>query len=138
VRVLADTPVWSAALRRLGDLSNPYRDELVKLLDQGVVEIIGPIRQEVLSGVKEPSKFNLLKERLRAFPDLQIGTNDYEEAASLYNLWRSKGVQGSFTDFLICTVAIRDNLEIFTDDKDFEAYQKILPIRLHLMTRGTQ
>lgn len=87
----------------------------------------------MLSGAKEPSKFELLKERLRAFPDLEIGMNDYEEAASLHNRCRSKGIQGSFTDFLICTVAIRDNLEIFTADKDFEVYQKILPIRLHRM-----
>ena len=103
-----------------------------------MVEIIGPIRQEVLSGVKEPSKFELLKERLRAFPDLEIGTSDYEEAASLHNRCRSNGIQGSFTDFLICTIAIRDSLEIFTDDKDFGAYQKILPIRLHRMTRDRE
>ena len=131
MRVLTDTPIWSAALRRTDGMQSPYRDELVKLLDQGLVEMIGPIRQEVLSGVKEPAKFELLKERLRSFPDLEITSGDYEEAASFYNRCRSKGIQGSFTDFLICVIAIRDNLLIFTDDKDFENYQRVLPIRLY-------
>ena len=38
---------------------------------------------------------------------------------------------GSFTDFVICAVAIRHDLEVFTDDKDFLGYKTVLPIRLY-------
>ena len=56
---------------------------------------------------------------------------DYEEAASFYNLCRTKGIQGSNTDFLICAVAARNDFTIFTTDEDFVHFAKILPIVLH-------
>jgi predicted nucleic acid-binding protein len=67
---------------------------VVKLLNQGLVQIIGPIRQELLSGIREQSQFERVREHLRRFPDLQITTDDYEEAASFYNRCRSKGIPG--------------------------------------------
>ena len=131
MRVLPDTPIWSAALRRRGGAVNAYRAEMVRLVNHGVVEIIGPIRQELLSGIREQSQFEQVREHLRRFPDLQITTDDYEEAASFYNRCRSKGIQGSAIDFLICAVATQKDLVIFTDDRDFVRYSKVLPIRLY-------
>lgn len=68
---------------------------------------------------------------MQAFPDLTLSLNDYEEAASCFNTCRAKGVQGSNTDFLICAVAIRHDLPIFTTDGDFTQFKKHLPIKLH-------
>lgn len=131
MRILPDTPIWSAALRRGRNAAGSYREEMSRLVNQGIVEIIGPIRQEILSGIRDSAKFAALKARLRSFPDLEIATGDYEEAAACYNRCRSTGIQGSFTDFVICAVAVRHELEIFTDNKDFLRYKKILPIRLY-------
>jgi len=131
VRVLPDTPIWSAAFRRGDDSAGPYREEMVKLVNQGQVEMIGPIRQEILSGIRDQAKFAAVRDRLRIFPDLEIGTGEYEAAAEYYNRCRSKGIQGSFIDFVICAVAVRHELAIFTDDKDFAGYKAVLPIRLY-------
>jgi predicted nucleic acid-binding protein len=131
MRILPDTPIWSAAFRRGDDVAGPNREELRKLLKHGVVEIIGPIRQEILSGVRDVSKFETIRDHLRAFPDLEIGTGDYETAAEFFNACRSTGIQGSFTDFIICAVSVRNDLAIFTDDRDFIGYKKVLPIRLY-------
>jgi predicted nucleic acid-binding protein len=131
VRVLLDTPIWSAAFRRGDDVTGLHRQELQKLLKHGAVEIIGPIRQEILSGIRESSKFREIRNRLRAFPDLEMDTEDFETAAEYYNRCRSAGIQGSFTDFLICSVSVRYELAIFTDDKDFLGYKRVLPIRLY-------
>lgn len=136
MRVLPDTPVWSAAFRRGENVVGSYRDEMLKLLNQGLVEIIGPIRQEVLSGIRDRSKYGIVRDRLRTFPDLEIATGDYEEAAAHYNRCRSDGIQGSFTDYLICAVAVRYELEIFTDDRDFLRYKTVLPIRLYRIQRS--
>ena len=135
MRVLPDTPIWSAALRRRGGAADAYRAEMVRLVNHGVVEIIGPIRQELLSGIREQSQFEQVREHLRRFPDLQITTDDYEEAASFYNRCRSKGIRGSATDFLICAVATQKDLVIFTDDRDFVSYSKVLPIRLYRLDK---
>ncbi|MCP5531162.1 MAG: PIN domain-containing protein [Opitutaceae bacterium] len=131
MRVLADTPVWSAAFRRDDGTPNQHRRELEKLVTQGVLELMGPIRQELLSGIKDRAKYEHVRDRLRVFPDLEIATEDYEEAARFYNLCRAKGIQGSATDFLICAVAIRHGLAIYTDDKDFVGYQKVLAFDLY-------
>lgn len=131
MRVLVDTTIWSAALRRDAHTEVVLRAQLGKLVKDGLVEIMGPIRQEVLSGIREPAQFKQLKEVLATFVDLNITTADYEEAAKFYNLCRSKGIQGSGTDMLICAVSVRHDLAIFTTDKDFVQYAKLLPIRLY-------
>jgi len=129
--VLPDTPVWSAALRRTQDPPGNLRRQLEGLIVQGVVELIGPIRQEVLSGIKNPATFENVREQLRLFPDLPIVTEDYEEAAAAFNRCQSRGIQGSFVDFLICAVSVRHGLHIFTEDRDFDAYATVLPIHLY-------
>ena len=132
MKVLVDTPIWSLALRRRSrSQTTPATSELASLIDDGRVAMIGPIRQELLSGLKERAQFDRLREHLRAFSDSPMTMEDYEEAASFYNLCRTKGIQGSNTDFLICAVAARNDFTIFTIDEDFVHFAKILPIVLH-------
>jgi len=131
MKVLVDTSIWSLALRRGGDAeSGPVR-ELRNLIADQRVQMIGPIRQEILSGVRDPEQFKELEERLGAFPDLALTAEDHVTAARFFNICRGKGVQGSNTDLLICAVATRHRLEIFTADKDFLLFARHLPIVLH-------
>ena len=92
--------------------------------------MIGPIRQEILSGIRDEAQFNKLREHLASFPDLPLRTEDYVTAAMFFNTCRSKGVQGSNTDFLICAVAYRSKCSIFTTDNDFGLYSEHLPVVL--------
>ena len=132
MKVLIDTAVWSLVLRRRKATEHDsIRSEVASLITDGRVAIIGAIRQEVLSGIREPAHFERLREDLRAFPDLAIATEDYEDAAAFHNLCRRKGVQGSNTDFLICAIAARHGFSIFTTDNDFKRFVTVLPITLH-------
>ena len=136
MRVLIDTPIWSLALRRRNRTANdPRTSELASLIEDGRVTIIGAIRQEILSGIKERSQFERLREHLRAFPDTEVTVEDYEEAASFFNTCREKGIQGSNTDFLLCAVAARNQFSIFTTDADFAHFSRVLPISLHAASR---
>ncbi len=101
-----------------------------KIVTENQAAIIGPIRQELLSGVKEKKMFTQLKDKLSYFPDIILSEQDYEQAAEYFNLCPKKGVQGSNTNFLICSVASRLEMPIFTLDKDFNNFQKILKIKL--------
>lgn len=129
--ILVDTSVWSLALRRNIPNNGPELFEFVELIKESRVQIIGPIRQELLSGIKDEIHFSKLRDHLRPFPDLQLTSGDYEQAAEFFNLCRGQGIQGSNTDFLICAVAARHNLPIFTTDKDFNLFRSHLPISLH-------
>ena len=131
MKVLVDTSVWSLALRRGKQSNAAPAQELRQLIQDHRVQMIGPIRQEILSGIRNDSQFNKLRKHLESFPDLPILTNDYVSAAKFFNLCRSKGIQGSNTDFLICAVAVRNQFSIFTTDKDFELFSKHIKIILH-------
>ena len=138
MRVLVDTTVWSLALRRQRPKTKEQIliDELSELIRELRAVLIGPVRQEVLSGIPDPAKFEVVKQHLEAFDDLPIIEADYEEAARVFNLCRKKGVQGSHIDFLICAVAIRHSAAVFTTDKDFTNYAKHLDLELHKPRKG--
>ena len=131
MKILVDTSVWSLALRRGPSPSDVNITELQYLIKEVRVQLIGPIRQEILSGIKSNQQFETLKKHLRSFPDYPIRTIDFEKAAEFFNLCRRNGVQGSNTDFLICAVSFNNNWPIFTTDKDFLHFQKVFPIVLH-------
>lgn len=131
MKVLVDTSVWSLALRRNQPTDSREVTELIELIREVRGQMIGPVRQELLSGIKNQIQFQKLRNHLRAFPDLEITTRDYETAAEFFNLCRGKGIQGSNTDFLICAIAVRHKIPIFTTDEDFTLFQPLLPITLH-------
>jgi len=134
VKVLVDSSVWSLALRRpLRTRIGPAPEvvELQRLIGNFRVAIIGSIRQEILSGIREASKFERIRSELAAFVDFSLTREHYELAASLYHQCRAKGVQGSNTDFLICAASISESMSVFSTDKDFAQFAKVLPIKLH-------
>jgi predicted nucleic acid-binding protein len=131
MKIIVDTSVWSLALRRSQMGSSALVQELKDIIHDRRAQMIGPIRQEILSGIRSESQFNKLRKHLESFPDLPILTEDYVAAAQFFNRCRSNGIQGSNTDFLICSVAVRNGFSIFTTDKDFELYSKHLQIVLH-------
>jgi len=134
--VLVDTPVWSLALRRRpGQLSateHRLAQSLAELIREGRVEMLGPIRQELLSGIREEAQFRKLRDLLRAFIESPLQSEDYEAAARMSNQCRGHGIAGSAIDFLLCAAAHRRAWAIFTTDQDFRNYALVLPVRLHM------
>ena len=133
--VLVDTSVWSEFLRRKTEKTSRTAEALGELIDAHQVTVIGPIRQELLSGIRHRPDWDLLRSKLRAFPDHPVLTEDYELASDFFNQCRAAGIQGSFIDFLICGVASRSGLQIYTLDKDFSRYKRHLPISLYIPPR---
>ena len=130
MKVIVDTSVWSLALRRKKKQARNEIRILESLINGQNVCMLGPIRQEILSGIKDNKQFEKLRDYLSAFDDHKISIRDYERAAEFYNSCRSKGIQGSNIDFLICAVSVNNRFPIFSTDKDFERYAKHIPIVL--------
>jgi len=129
MKVLADTCIWSKALRcKSSDLE--ITEKIKELIKNGMVVMIGPIRQELLSGISNISQFNRLKDMLSSFEDIPLESKHFIKAAEFSNICRKNGIQSSTIDFLICAVANIENLIIFTTDKDFQIYKKYLPVKL--------
>jgi predicted nucleic acid-binding protein len=130
-----DSPIWSLAFRRrernLSEIERGHRRELERLLVLGEAAIIGSVRQEVLSGIRDEFTWIRLRTGLRAFTDVQVETGDHERAAQFHNQCRSRGVAAGPTDLLLCAVASRLAAPVYTLDMDFIRYAEILPIELH-------
>lgn len=131
-KVLVDTSVWSFALRKKekDEKEQKIVDHLSKLIRNLNVVLIGPIRQEILSGISTQERFELLKDRISIFKDYPIKTQDYEQAAEYYNECRKQGIQGSHIDYLICAVAVNHHMTIFSLDHDFQLYKSYIDIKL--------
>jgi predicted nucleic acid-binding protein len=132
MNVVVDTCVWTQFFRRDRPKADPVAWQVERLIRSDSIQILGPIRQELLSGAQPRARFERLREYLRFYPNLPLDEQDDETAADFYNICRGRGVQGTAIDLLICAAAARHGLPIFTTDLDFGGYAKCLPIKLFL------
>jgi predicted nucleic acid-binding protein len=121
MRVIVDTCVWSLSLRRrsaaqLKTVEQQMVAQLREAIQDGNALIVGPIRQEILSGIRDKAQFAKTEELLDPFRDEDITASDYVEAARLFNLCRDRGVQCGAVDTLLCAVAVRNRYGILTYD----------------------
>ena len=132
--VLVDTPVWSLALRRkpsdLAPRERSIAEQLREIVDEGRAQLIGSVRQELLSGLREEAQFRRLRDYLRDFPDVTLGVEDYEQAARATNKCRNAGIASTLVDMQICAVSLHYKWQIFSTDRDFGRYGSVLPIQL--------
>lgn len=135
MKVLVDTSIWSLALRRRAGPSNGgdarILAELQTLLDDDRVVMVGPVRQELLSGIRDHAQFERLRERLAAWSDEALETADFERAAEAYNACRAHRIQGTPIDLLLCAWSERRGVAVFTTDRDFTRYAQVFPVALH-------
>jgi predicted nucleic acid-binding protein len=122
VKLLVDTCIWSLALRRRESSPlNPLEQQAVAELREAIqdrrVAMVGPIRQEILSGIRDPAQFARIEALLDPFRDQLIVSSDYIDAARLFNVCRAHGVECGPVDTLLLAVAIRLRLQVLTRDK---------------------
>jgi predicted nucleic acid-binding protein len=133
--VLIDTSVFSLLLRRRADslslAEKRLRIETELLLNEGRIRLLGLIRQELLSGIRDEGQFLKLRDYLRLFPDVEVAAVNHEDAARMGNKCRSAGIAGDPIDFLLCSVSVKQGWPIFTADLDFGRYQTCIPVKLH-------
>ncbi len=131
MKYLVDTCVWSLLLRRrhttvLGAEEQAKVALLRDAIQDRRVAIIGPIRQEVLSGIKHEAQFHKLRDALEDFPDVPLYRRHFEEAARLFNLCQGSGVASGSTDILICAVAILEGFDVLTSDQGLNRSMEVL------------
>lgn len=134
MRVLIDTPVWSLALRRKTTTLTPNERRVTELLseivDEGRAQLLGSVRQELLSGLREQAQFRRLRDYLRDFPNISLSAEHYEEAARSSNECRRAGIASTPVDMLLCAAGLLHGWQIFSTDRDFTHYARVLPIQL--------
>jgi predicted nucleic acid-binding protein len=129
--LLVDTSVWSLALRRDTQTTEPQVHHLKKaLLGSEVIVTTGLVLQELLQGFLGPKAQVQIIERFAALPLLQPDRDDHINAAVLRNTCRRAGVQLGTVDALLAQLCIRHDVTLLTTDKDFTFAATHCPLRI--------
>ena len=131
MKVIVDTCIWSLALRRKDQTGISAHEkqrlsELREAIGDRRAAIIGPIRQEILSGIRDRHQFAKIQDLLEPFRDEEITAADHVSAANMFNLCQNRGVQCGPVDILLCAVAIRNQYAILTSDQGLKRCIKVL------------
>jgi predicted nucleic acid-binding protein len=130
--LLVDTSVWIEFFRP------GSRVDLEALAESEEVVTCLPVVQEVLQGFRDETAFREARSGLLALPIVEspLGEEVFLAAADLYRRARRSGLTvRSATDCLIATCALRNDLEVFHVDRDFDALSRIAPLRVRRLTR---
>jgi hypothetical protein len=91
-----------------------------------------PVVQEVLQGFRDENAFRIARDSMRALPIVEspLGLDVFEESVDLYRRARRAGLTiRSSVDCLIAACAIRHDLEVVHQDRDFAALASISSLR---------
>ena len=100
--------------------------QLREAIREGRVVIIGPIRQEIFSGIRNKAQSAKTQALFEPYLDEEIEAEDFVEAARLFNDCRDHGVECGPVDILICAVAVRMHYDILTYDQGLKRCIKLL------------
>jgi predicted nucleic acid-binding protein len=127
--ILVDTSVWidffnghdSAEAARLRSL----------VADGGQLAIPGLVLTEILVGVRTEADAARVARTLSAFDrPPELDASDYEKAAALYRLCRSRGFTiRSVIDCLIAQLCLTHNYELLSKDRDFARIAEVAPLK---------
>ena len=131
MKVIVDTCIWSLALRRQNQARmSPVEKQMLAQLTEAIGDnraaLVGPIRQEILSGIRDRHQFAKIEDLLEPFRDEEITATDYITAASLFNLCQNHGAQCGPVDILLCAVALRTHYAIMTSDQSLKRCIEVL------------
>jgi hypothetical protein len=133
--LLVDTSVWIQTFRR------PARIRLEREVDFDDVVTCLPVIQEVLQGFRDESAFQRARTAMLALPIVESPLTEdvFLHAADLYRAGRRAGLTiRSGVDCLIAACAIRHDLEVLHDDRDYDAIAKISPLRVRPRKRSAR
>ena len=127
--VLADTSAWIEYLRATG--SAPDR-ALESAMLAGELATTDPVALEVLAGARDDERAEQLQRLLDSCIQLpQEPWTDAEVAAALYRACRKAGeTPRSLIDCTIAAVAVRSEVPVLHQDRDYEALARHTELRL--------
>jgi predicted nucleic acid-binding protein len=127
--ILVDSSVWVDYLR---GTATPQSDKLDALLGASPLSIGDLILTEVLQGCDTDKEFNAVRRLLSTLHFVALGGPDVAvQAARNFRKLRSIGVTVRRTiDTVIATRCILDGCELLHSDRDFDAFEQHLGLRV--------
>jgi predicted nucleic acid-binding protein len=127
--ILVDTSIWIEVFRR----QNPLDLESLVPFDEIVVCL--PIVQEILQGIRDESSYRVARDALLSMPTLESPMDEgvFLEAAQLFRSARRAGFTvRSSVDCLIAACALRHDIPVLHNDRDFTALARISALKTQI------
>lgn len=127
--ILVDSSVW---IDYFNDVSTPQSDRLDSLLEVEPLAIGDLILAEVLQGFSSERDFNQVRKSLDAFALVELGGKDIAvQAAKNFRKLRGLGITVRKTiDTIIATRCIESGFMLLHSDRDFDAFEAHLGLRV--------
>ena len=128
--ILVDTSAWIGHLR---GTESVVVAELGSLIETGAdLVTTEPIVMELLAGADTP-ELDALDTLAHGLPLLSVDVRiDFRQAAGIYRAVRRRGhTVRSLVDCLIASVAMRHDVPVLHEDRDYAAIAACLPLREH-------
>lgn len=91
------------------------------------------ILMEVLQGTRDDEAFDKIKSFMESLPLIELAYDDYFEAANIYRTCRKRGITiRKSIDCIIAALAINHDLELFSNDRDFDNIRKHFNLKEYL------
>jgi len=101
-------------------------EEVKQVFIQNQVFISGITRAELYFGAKDKNQLLKIQNALNDFDEVQINQNTWENLGiNLFTL-KSNGITVPFQDALLATIAIENDLDVWTLDNHFRIMQLVL------------
>ena len=114
--VLIDTSAWIDFFR---GKQSPVTDAVQLALQLGLARLCGPVKAELLQGVKSKKEKQQLSVMFDAVENLPTHEMDWEVAGNTLQALRENCVTLPLTDALIAAIAIRYKAQVLTLDHHF-------------------
>ncbi len=101
-------------------------DEAKKIFEDNEIATCGVIKTELLRGSNSDEQFSQIEKALRDFKYLAFSENDWISLSKLFITLRKNGLAVPFQDAVIAYLAIKNNCEVWTNDKHFKLMQVVL------------
>lgn len=131
--VLVDTSAWIEVFRK------PPRLAIEDVVDFDEIVTCLPVVQEVLQGFTTEDAFRVGRDAMLALPMVESPLRDdvFVEAVDLYRRARRAGITvRSGVDCVIAACAIRHDLTVLHNDRDYPALAKVSSLQQRAIPRG--
>jgi len=115
-RILVDTTIWIEFFRE----SSQIGDHLESLLKENAVWTCGAVIFEILQGIKSEDEKNKILSVLAILPYIEMTKVLWQSAVAVSTSLKKKGLNLPLSDIFVATIAIENNLLVYTIDKHFE------------------
>jgi hypothetical protein len=117
-KIMVDTSVWIDFFKSGKSSASKL---LVKKLEEDKVCICGIIELELIQGLKENEKIEVMN-CLEILEYIELTKEYYRSAGRTISDLRKKGITVAPADALIATLCIRNNLTLLSFDKDYKHF----------------